>query len=280
VATLHVACAAEGSYDAHSAAMLHSVVGHAAPHRTHVHYLHGPAYPKRSAVRLGRMLTGLGALLSFHRIDPDRVAGLPIVDEFTAAMWYRIFLPELVQADRVLYLDIDTIVADSLEPLWQIDLSDRYLGAVTNVFQPHHVHRPASLGLVGPEVYFNSGVLLMNLHEMRHDDSTTALQEYAAAHPDLEWPDQDALNVVLGARRLPLHPRWNFMNSMRFPWSAEVFGAEVVEEARRRPAIRHFEGPDENKPWHPGSQSDDRALYLAHRRQTPWRRSRLEGRRL
>ena len=73
-------------------------------------------------------------------------------------MWYRIFLPELLpDVDRVLYLDADTIAVDSLAPLWEIDLDDSYLGAVTNVFQANHVHRPAELGLAGPRSTSTAG---------------------------------------------------------------------------------------------------------------------------
>jgi lipopolysaccharide biosynthesis glycosyltransferase len=278
MATMHVACAAEGAYDAHSAAMLRSVALHSGSNETHFHYLHGVDFPRSSASRLAQMSHALGAEITFHEITPDRVAGLPVVSQFTAAMWYRIFLPDLLpDVERILYLDVDTIVVDSLDPLWDLDLRGRYLGAVTNVFQPNHVHRPATLGLAGPEVYFNSGVLLLNLEEMRREGSTAALLEYASARgAELEWPDQDALNVVLGRRRLALHPRWNFMNSMAFDSSAEVFGRTALEEAQRRPAIRHFEGPGANKPWHAGCRAEGRELYLEHRRQTPWPRMELE----
>lgn len=279
MATLHVACAAEGAYDAHSAAMLHSVAAHRGALDLHVHYLHGPSFPARSVERLRGMLDHLGAGSTFHSIAPQRVAGLPVVRMFTAAMWYRIFLPELVpESDRVLYLDVDTIAVDSLEPLWATELGDHYLGAVTNVFMPHHVQRPASLGL-RRETYFNSGVLLFNLDAMRRDGCTRALRDYAIERGRaIEWPDQDTLNAVLGERRLALHPRWNCMNSLRFDWSAEVFGTGAVAEALARPGIRHFEGPGDNKPWHYGARRSDRELYLAHRRATPWPRVRIEGR--
>src|SRR5437879_3158835 len=85
-------------------------------------------------------------------------------DLATPSHWYRIFLPELLpELDRVLYLDADVIVVDSLIPLWNVDLSEDYLAAVTNVFQAAHVHRPVELGLAGPRAYFNSGVMVLNL---------------------------------------------------------------------------------------------------------------------
>ena len=114
---------------------------------------------------------------------------------------------------------------------------------------------------------------------MRPCSRSAALEEFARGHaPELLWRDQDALNVVLGGRRLPLHPRWNCMNSiLLFPQAAEVFEPSELAEARRDPAIRHFEGPAENKPWHFLCSHELRELYAEHRRNTPWPRVRPEG---
>lgn len=265
--TLQVCCAAEGEYVVHTAAMLDSVLFQAEG-RAHVHFLHGPDLPRASGELLRDVVGAGGGRIRFHEISPSGLAGLPVVEQFTEAMWYRIFLPELLpNVDRVLYLDSDTIVADSLAPLWELDVGNNYLGAVTNIFQPNHLQRPAELGLSGPEVYFNSGVLLMNLDQMRRDGCTAGLRDYARAHArELEWPDQDALNVVLGARRLELHPRWNVMNSVfAFDGARRVFGRRALRDARRNPAIRHFEGPAGNKPWDPDCNVPLRELYVRHR---------------
>ena len=166
---LHVACAAEGqAYVAHSAVMLHSLLDHSDGLAIEVHYLHGPRFDRSDARLLRSMVEGGGGSIEFLEVPDADVAALPVTDQFTKAMWYRIFLPELLpQLDRVLYLDADTLIVDSLAPLWATDLEGAYLAAVTNVFQSNHVHRPAELGLAGPHVYFNSGVLLMNLADMR-----------------------------------------------------------------------------------------------------------------
>jgi lipopolysaccharide biosynthesis glycosyltransferase len=279
MATLRLACAAEGAYDAHSAALLHSAAEHAGGLDLRVHYLHGPGFPRASADAIARMCDGLGVAIEFHPVAPELTAGLPVMSEFTTAMWYRIFLPELLaEADRILYLDVDTLVTDSLAPLLDIDLAGHYLGAVTNVFLDHHLHRPAELGLP-LEGYFNSGVLFLNLDEMRRDDCTAALRDYAIENAGrIDWPDQDTLNAVLGGRRIALHPRWNAMNALRQPRATEVFGAGAVEEALRRPAIRHFEGPGYNKPWSYTASREAQRLYRRHRRATPWPRYTPEGR--
>src|SRR4051794_14047507 len=241
---IRVACAAEGTYVPHSAAMLHSVLAHA--EAVEVHYLHSPGLPRPVAGELRRMVERGGGGIRFHEVAPAAVAGFPAQHRFTPAMWYRLFLPELVEGvDRVLYLDADVIVMDALDELWSVELAEHWVAAVTNVFEPWSAHRPSTLGLPGPEAYFNSGVLLFNLAEMRRAGRGEALRELVRARGDeLLWPDQDVLNLVLGERRLSLHPRWNCMNGvLGFGAAVDVFGAAAVEQARRRPAIRHFEGP-------------------------------------
>jgi lipopolysaccharide biosynthesis glycosyltransferase len=279
--TLHVACAAEGfEYVGHSAAMLHSLLSQHPRGEVAIHYMHGPDIGAREEELLAEMVEREGGSISFLRIEDSELEGLPTVGFTRKATWYRIFLPDLrAELERIVYLDADLLVLDSLEPLWQTDLEGQWLGAVTNVLQHNHAHRPAQLGIEEPHVYFNAGVLLMNLEQMRRDGRTEALLDYAREDPDrIEWRDQDALNVVLGPRRVRLHPRFNYMNSFAWEHAAEAFGADALEEARAHPAIRHFEGPDLNKPWHYMCEHDLKQLYEQHRRATPWPRYRPDGR--
>jgi len=283
VTIMHVACscASDGAYAPHSAAMLHSVLANSGGLEVRVHYLHGPGFAVPIQERLESMVSANGGSIAFTSIADERVEGLPTLEleRVPSSLWYRIFLPELLpKTDRVLYLDADTIAVDSLAPLWETQLGDSYLAAVTNVFMREHEGRAERLGLDGPRAYFNSGVMLLNLDLWRRDRLSEALREYAVANRDqLGWADQDAINILLGHRRLALHPRWNLMNSIvDFPWSAEVLGAAEVEEARRNPGIRHFEGPGANKPWHYLCSRELRELYLAHRRTTPWPQVELE----
>ncbi|HET8673293.1 MAG TPA: glycosyltransferase family 8 protein [Thermoleophilaceae bacterium] len=284
---MQIACAAEGrEYVAHSAAMLHSVLAQHAAGSVRVTYMHGPDVSARDRRLLAGMVEEAGGEIRYLRIPNRWLRGLPTKGFTRRATWYRVFLPELLpEVDTILYLDSDLIVLAPLEELARTELNGSWVGAVTNVFQHNHLHRPAELGLAGPHVYFNAGVLLMNLAAMREDRCTQALVDYGRSHAAaLEWRDQDALNVVLGERRLPLHPRWNCMNSVLYFDSARaVFGSDAVDEARRSPAIRHFEGPDANKPWHERCDSELRELYNEHRRHTPWpsaRRARVSlGRR-
>ena len=280
LSAIHIGCVAEGDYAPHSAAMLHSVLGQCGGQQVHIHYLHPPEFPADALQRLRVMVETAGARIDFLAVDDHHVEGLPTAGFTGKATWYRILLPELLPGvERILLLDADLIALDSLTELWETDLGSAHLAAVTNVFQHDHLYRAAQLGLDRPEAYFNAGVMLMNLASMREAGCTDALREYGVEHaPELVFRDQDALNAVLSGHRLALHPRWNCMNSMfMFSYSAYVFGARALEEARRRPAIRHFEGPGANKPWHLLSRSQMREDYFEARRATPWPRVRREG---
>lgn len=265
--TLHVACAAAGAYVPHSAAVAHSALAHGDD--VVVHYLHGPSLDARAR----RWLRHMSDRIVLHEIAPERLAGLPVHGYFTAAMWYRLLLPELVEADRVLYLDCDAIVVDRLAPLLEVPLEGALVAAVDNVPLPWLPDRARELGLAS---YFNSGVLLLALDALRTGRAMEEVAAFARAEGEqLVWPDQDALNVVLGQRRVPLSPRWNAMNAvLERPEAEELFGAGAVAEARERPAIRHFEGPGTNKPWEPGFDHPHGERYWVHRQATPFRSRR------
>lgn len=261
--------------------MLHSVLTHRGGSDIRVHYVHGTDIPEQDVEQLADMVHRAGGTADFVSIPDELIAGLPITQQhFNPAMWYRIHLPDfLADVGRVLYLDADTIALESLEPLWQTELDGCYVAAVANVFGPWDLDYPMRLGLPDPSHYFNSGVLLMDLDAMRRDDCSTALREYSLREGQRLWfCDQDAMNVLFQGRWLSLHPRWNCTSGLLiFPNSVDLFGARAVEEARERPAVRHFEGGGANKPWHYLCGHELRELYLEHRRQTPWPDLRLEG---
>jgi lipopolysaccharide biosynthesis glycosyltransferase len=272
---LRLACAVEGeAYVKHCAVMLHSVLVQHPDRMVQIEYTHGEDTSSRGRRRLARMVTQLGGEIAFHNVPDAWLNGLPVKGFTRKATWYRAFLPDLIDADRVLYLDLDLLATDSLLPLWETGLDEWLLGAVTNVLPPTDRHHAERLGLPGERSYFNAGVLLMNLDVMRREQTREQICSYAVHNAArLNLRDQDALNFVLHARRLPLHPRWNCMNGVvHYPHAAALLGEEALAEALAEPAIRHFEGPAFAKAWHLLAEPKSHQMYTEHRRQTPWPR--------
>lgn len=70
---------------------------------------------------------------------------------------------EFPEYDRILSLDVDTIVEKNIDGIWGTDLDGYYLAAV------HDTGRPND-----PE-YYNGGVMYLNLEQLRHDGMDKAL---------------------------------------------------------------------------------------------------------
>jgi lipopolysaccharide biosynthesis glycosyltransferase len=280
---LHVACAADEAYVPHCAAMLYSLFRHHPPGALRVHFLHGPGFPAAIVRQLSAWAAGQGADMRFHQIEDSEVSGLPDAGRISRVMWYRIFLPVCVpEADRILYLDCDTIVMDNPAPLFGSDMNGYLVAAVQNIFEKGMERRAHELGLDGAGQYFNSGVLMINLEGWRRERCTERILDFARQNASrLLWPDQDVLNTVLAGRWQALHPRWNCQNSFfYFPHARDVLGAGPLRMATRAPGILHFEGGELAKPWHYLCKNPYRVEYQRNLAHTPWPTQVLEGRTL
>ena len=86
-----------------------------------------------------------------------RKTGPNFTSKWTYMSMMRVALPSLLpEEDRVLYLDIDTIVEEDISELWDLNLDDYYFAAVR---EPEKSRKDFD--------YINAGVMMMNLKKMR-----------------------------------------------------------------------------------------------------------------
>lgn len=188
----------------------------------------------------------------------------------SAETYYRFLIQDLLPYDKALYLDSDLVVRADVAELFDQDVDGKLLGAVLDTdFLGNLNHKDGErlaynrgvLGMKDPYGYFQAGVLVMNLAEMRQFMS---LEEWlqVASNPDYIYNDQDALNACCEGRVAYLDQRWNVMNDFanRVEGVFSFAPAEVYEgylQARRDPWVVHYAGPE--KPWN--SPSCDLARY-------------------
>lgn len=191
------------------------------------------------------------ASLTFHRIDSDFLATFP-VNFHPASAYARFALPELLpEVSKILYVDSDLIVLESLSKLFNADLDGKPLAAVPDVvshFRGSAVPYLESLGLPEYAVYFNSGVMILDLEQWRRDEIVESLRGWISMNESLmQKSDQSALNALLweDCKLLPL--RWNlqvaFVDPVRFGWGCTREQADAVSQ----PAIVHY--ITNRKPW-------------------------------
>ena len=182
--------------------------------------------------------------LEFYLVPSAALDGNPMICA-------RFFLSQFVPAKyrEILYLDGDTQVDGSLAPLLSHPVAPGRILAVPDPMAvmigsadgPWPARRAyfRSIGLSDPQqgAYFNSGVMRFRAADWEAvSRECLALCRREGAR--FKFRDQDALNLVVGLRGVPVSFRWNF------PLFFLNFGAE----AAIRPRIYHF--MSNPRPWH------------------------------
>lgn len=134
-------------------------------------------------------------------------------DYYTKTTYYRLFIPNMFpNLNKALYLDSDIIVTGDISELYNTDMGNNLVGAVpdmavqnTPVFIDYVEN---ALGVKG-ENYFNAGILLMNLDEMRKWDFENKFIELLCTYSFRVAQDQDYLNVLTKGRVKYVDNSWN-----------------------------------------------------------------------
>jgi lipopolysaccharide biosynthesis glycosyltransferase len=159
----------------------------------------------------------------------------------TSGTLLRLLIPNLFLAERkALWLDSDILVLDSLRELRETDVEDHYLAAVKDdvAVRCNFAER---IGIPESQVYFSSGVMVMNLRKMRHDlfpQRSLGLLQAPDAPAKFCFPDQDVLNLLAKGivKLLPLH--WNYYAWLPDPAPGE---ASIIHYAgKTKPEKRPF----------------------------------------
>ena len=125
----------------------------------------------------------------------------------------KLALSELFpEEDRVLWLDIDTICNRDISKLIETDLEGCLMGMAE---EPIRCRQPFT--------YYNSGVMPMDLARLRGGKALEMIRLVNLM--ELQFPDQDAINLLCQTKIKPIDPYWN---SNR--WIVEVAD----------PAVTHF----------------------------------------
>jgi lipopolysaccharide biosynthesis glycosyltransferase len=183
-------------------------------------------------------------------------AGSYQVRGISAGTYLRLMLHRLLpQVDKILYLDVDVLIRESLLPLWVTALDGNVLAAVKGAVNLQdkwewNSTRPYWHLLQGQRGrYINAGVTLMNLDAIR----TLQLEKQwdVLAETKLYYQDQDILNITCQDKIVYLPPKYNRLAYMtkedynRFV-AEGIFDENECAEAFADPAIIHYAG---DKPW-------------------------------
>lgn len=130
-----------------------------------------------------------------------------IKDRITPAAYFRIHLPEILKdLDKCLYIDADTLIFKSLEPLYNIDVD--YIGGCEELDNVWIKRQKDQLNI---SKYINSGMLLMNLKNLRSDNFTNKCISEIPNIKCYPWfHDQTVINKVYNDKITILDRTYNW----------------------------------------------------------------------
>lgn len=222
--SIHILCAADRAFLRHVPVMLASVAANTtSPLRASIVSTN---WKVGDQAKLRAATPGLD--LNFIQIPIETVRDLPFKTMLSPLAYARILMPDLVDDDRFLYLDIDMIIRDDVAKLWAVDLK----GA------------PAAAVFHNDNSALNSGLILVDAKVWRERRLGVAILEWARQHRPKE-ADQAAIEAVIGADILKLDPRWNRLVD-------PVWGKSMLTQIgyRENAAVLHF--ITGFKPWNFG----------------------------
>lgn len=185
----------------------------------------------------------------------------------------RLFIPELLgsEFDRVIYLDGDTIVVSSLNPLQSFNLNDKPFAigydCICNKYK-------RILGLPPDAPYFNAGVLVMDVAKWSHRKcSERIFKHMQEVWHDAILGDQDYFALLLADDAAILPPEYNFLTHFQMFKTRKAalcatgtpecvwYSEAQYAEAQKRPIIHHFLGHTLGRPWYRESLNPLRETY-------------------
>lgn len=162
-------------------------------------------------------------------------------DYYTKSTYFRLFIPDLYpQYDKAIYLDSDVVTRVDIADLYDQPIENNLVAAVpdeavlnTPEFQ---AYVEKVIGVTNYRNYFNAGILLMNLDELRKFKFQEKFLYLLETVKYTVAQDQDYLNRLCKGRVKILQPEWDKM-----PIPSEKVATENIK-------IIHYNLSF--KPWH------------------------------
>ena len=198
------------------------------------------------------------------KVSDDLFEECVLGHHFKKSNYYRLLIPELLNANRALYLDSDIVVLGSIKYLLDVNLQGKPVAAVQDPGFTWH----SRLGMSENAGYFNSGVMILDLERWRRDSIASRVLEFVRAYPTaIQFVDQCGINAILNGEWLVLPLEYNVQS---------VFLSGDLPELHSDPTsilgnakIVHFTGS--SKPWQLNNKHPYKRHYWRYRNKTAYR---------
>lgn len=184
----------------------------------------------------------------------------------TIATYYRFFIPAIFENfEKILYLDCDLIINCDIADLYNINLENNIAACVRDtqiscwnfqniINEEDKKYYLETLKLKKIDDYFNAGVMLFDINELKKNNCTEKYIEFLREIKSPKFADQCIMNHVLKDNVMLLNSKWNYQNAIATYDNIKneyknIFYesmAKELTEAQKNPKIIHYIC---QKPW-------------------------------
>lgn len=164
-----------------------------------------------------------------------------VMGHINHSSYLRLLIPDLINEEKIIYIDSDTLVLADLSEIWHNDMDELTIGGVKDNEGAINLTK---ISWLAGDVYINAGVLIMNLEMLRRDNFFSKCQDiYQKFEEKIVFLDQCIINKYAENRKYILDKKWNFLILAELVLESK-FNAIISSDS---PKIIHFAGGV--KPW-------------------------------
>lgn len=270
---IHIACNIDSNFTIHCGVLLISLFENNFNQDFHIHII-APMLPKEDQEELRKITYQYNNNISFYFPPLELLHSFRIIGStkrITLVTYYRCIIERILpeSLNKVLYLDCDIIILDSILDFWNTDI-DKYAIACVEDAACDNSDFYTYLHYSKEYSYFNAGVLLINLEYWRNHDMSKQCIEYFNKYPErIRINDQDLLNAILYKDKLLIPLKWNMQDGFyRNQMKKKVANLKEWKKIILKPAILHY---TIKKPWNYDSFHPLNGEYFRYLKLTVWK---------
>lgn len=270
---IHLAIISSEEYAQYAAATLLSVLKNMDPNRLcHIYILTEDITPQtqKKIEKLKHIHDFQITYLYFKETDFDILKNIKCPYYINRIAAARLLLPSfLPNLDKVVCIESDMIFRHDIGALYDTEIEQNYIGAVEDFARKIHAK---DLWGNDSDIYFNTGVMVINLKKLRQIDYLSLIKEHIKQNgAKYKLQEQCIINDSYKGKIYRLNIHWNFYHdyysaALKKRIQFQPVNEKEYLEATKDPWVVHTPGAD--KFWHPHFKHPYKKEYMQLYKQT------------